>query len=160
MVGYFVPHRLYPAGHYCDPKEPLPYICLAAQKKYCSLYLSAQYTSSDENKCFQQAWKATGKKMNMGNPCVRFRNTDDLPLKIIAEAAERLSVDQYIDIYDSVIKPKPASQGKPKKKHLHRLQKGSHVNGRRRHQLGNVAKQDRPKRRSFRNEVANPTDAI
>ena len=70
MIGYFVPHRLYPAGYHCDPKEPLPYICLASQKNHFSLYLYAQYSSSDENKWFQQAWKATGKKMNMGKSCV------------------------------------------------------------------------------------------
>ena len=116
MIGYFVPHRLYPAGYHCNPKEPLPYICLASQKNHCSLYLYAQYSSSDENKWFQQAWKATGKKMNMGKSCVRFKNTEELPLNVIAEAVERLSVEQYIDIYESVIKPKPAPRRKPKKK--------------------------------------------
>ena len=116
MIGYFVPHRLYPAGYHCNPKEPLPYICLASQKNHCSLYLHAQYSSSDENKWFQQAWKATGKKMNMGKSCVRFKNTDDLPLNVIAEAVRRLSVEQYIEIYESVTKPKPASRQAPKKK--------------------------------------------
>jgi hypothetical protein len=116
MIGYFVPHRLYPAGYHCDPKEPLPYICLASQKNHYSLYLYAQYSSSDENKWFQQAWKATGKKMNMGKSCVRFKNTEDLPLNVIAEAVERLSVEQYISIYESVIKPKSASRRKPKSK--------------------------------------------
>ena len=110
MIGYFVPHRLYPAGYHCNPKEPLPYICLASQKNHCSLYLYAQYSSSDENKWFQQAWKTTGKKMNMGKSCVRFKNTEELPLNVIAEAVERLSVEQYIEIYESAIKPKPATQ--------------------------------------------------
>ncbi len=134
MIGYFVPHRLYPAGYHCNPKEPLPYICLASQKNNCSLYLYAQYSSSDENKWFQQAWKATGKKMNMGKSCVRFKNTEELPLNVIAEAIERLAFEQYIDIDESLIRPKPASRRKRKKKHLDRLQKRPYLNGIRRHQ--------------------------
>jgi len=110
MIGYFVPHRLYPNGYHCNPEEPLPYICLASQKNHCSLYLYAQYSCTDENSWFHQAWKATGKKMNMGKSCVRFKKTEDLPLSVIAEAVERLSVEQYIEIYESAIKPKPATQ--------------------------------------------------
>ena len=118
MIGYFVPHRLYPAGYHCNPKEPLPYICLASQKNHCSLYLYAQYSSSDENKWFQQAWKATGKKMNMGKSCVRFKNTEELPLNVIAEAVERLSVEQYIDIYESVTQNQASVSAKTKEKNV------------------------------------------
>ena len=116
MIGYFVPHRLYPNGYHCNPEEPLPYICLASQKNHCSLYLYAQYSCTDENSWFHQAWKATGKKMNMGKSCVRFKKTEDLPLSVIAEAVERLSVEQYIDIYEAVIKPKSTSRKKPERK--------------------------------------------
>jgi hypothetical protein len=116
MIGYFVPHRLYTAGYHCDPKEPLPYICLASQKNYCSLYLYAQYSNNHEKHWFERAWKASGKKLDMGKSCVRFKKPEDLPLDVIAEAVRRLSVQEYIDIYESAIKPKSTARRKANKK--------------------------------------------
>ena len=104
MIGYFVPHRLYPAGYHCDPKQPLPYICLASQKNYMSLYLCTEYGDEEENEWFQKAWTAAGKKLNMGKSCVRFKKLDDVPLEVVGKAAKRLSVKQYIRIYESIIK--------------------------------------------------------
>src|SRR5688572_8959727 len=39
MIGYHVPHKLYPPGYHCDPKQPLPFAALASQKNYMSVYL-------------------------------------------------------------------------------------------------------------------------
>tara|TARA_B110000495_G_C23037452_1_gene620197 strand:- start:3707 stop:4351 length:645 start_codon:yes stop_codon:yes gene_type:complete len=116
MISYFVPHRLYTDGYHCDPAQPLPYISLVSQKNYCSLYLFAQYSNNRENHWFQKAWKASDKKMNRGKSCVRFKKLEDLPLDVIAEAASRLSVEQFIEIYESVIKPTGGNRQKSTKR--------------------------------------------
>ena len=79
MIGYYVPHSLYPAGYHCDPKQPLPFACLASQKNYCSLYMMALYTGDTPlSQWFLDAWKKSGKKLDMGKSCLRFKKLDDL----------------------------------------------------------------------------------
>src|SRR3989337_1277487 len=73
MIGYCVPHRVYPAGYHCDPKQPLPFAGLASQKNYMSLYLMCNYGETDQLAWFEQAWANAGKKLNMGKCCVRFK---------------------------------------------------------------------------------------
>ncbi len=90
MIGYYVPHRIYPAGYHCDPKQPLPFACLASQKNYMSLYLMCIYGDSDHAKWFQNAWAKTGKKLDMGKSCVRFKKLEDLALGVIGEAIRRV----------------------------------------------------------------------
>jgi hypothetical protein len=115
MIGYFVPHRLFPAGYHCDPKQPLGYICLASQKNYMSLYMMSLYGalggSCDPSspgfglaEWFNAAWKKTGKKLDMGKSCIRFKKVDDLALDVIAEAIRRMPVEKYIEIYETVLK--------------------------------------------------------
>ncbi len=80
MIGYYVPRRAYPPGYHCDPKQPLPFICLASQKNYMSLYLGCAYGPGRERP-FREAWANTGKKLDMGKSCVRFKKLDDLALE-------------------------------------------------------------------------------
>jgi hypothetical protein len=96
MIGYYVPHRVYPAGYHCDPKQPLPFAAIASQKHYMSVYLMCVYGESDHAKWFQQAWAKTGKKLDMGKSCVRFKNVDDLALDVIGEAIRRVPAKKYI----------------------------------------------------------------
>ena len=63
MIGYFVPHRIFPAGYHCDPKQPLPFIHLASQKNYMSLYLTCLYGNAPLMQWFQEEWAKTGKKL-------------------------------------------------------------------------------------------------
>lgn len=105
MIGYFVPHRLYPPGYHCNPKEPLPFICLASQKNYMSLYLSCVYDCGDTRAdWFTKAWARTGKKLDMGKSCIRFRTVDDLALDVIAEALRHFPVNKYVEFYESTLK--------------------------------------------------------
>jgi Domain of unknown function (DU1801) len=97
MIGYYVPHRVYPAGYHCDPKQPLPFAHLASQKNYMSLYLMCIYGESDLSRWFQQAWAKTGKKLDMGKACVRFKKVEDLALDVIAEAIKRVPAKKYIE---------------------------------------------------------------
>lgn len=101
MVGYSVPHSRYPAGYHCDPKQPLPFAALAAQKNSFSLHLMGLYMNPDELKWFTQAWKASGKKLDMGKACVRFKKLDDVALDVVGEAFRRVSADAWIATYEA-----------------------------------------------------------
>lgn len=103
MVGYAVPHSRYPAGYHCDPKQPLPFAALAAQKNYFALHLMGLYMNPSELKWFTQAWKATGKKLDMGKACVRFKKLDDVALDVVGEAFRRVSADAWIATYETAL---------------------------------------------------------
>lgn len=96
MIAYVVPHRLYPAGYHCDPRQPLQYAALASQKNYMSLYLMTVYGDRDTEQWFRKAFQAAGKKLDMGKSCVRFRKLDDLPLDVIGQVIARVPVRAYI----------------------------------------------------------------
>jgi hypothetical protein len=96
MIGYYVPHRVYPAGYHCDPKQPLPFASLASQKNHMAVYLCSIYGSSDEEKWFRAEWAKTGKKLDMGKSCVRFKKLDDLALEVIGQAIRRVPAAKYV----------------------------------------------------------------
>jgi hypothetical protein len=105
MIGYNVPHSAFPAGYHCDPKQPLPYAGLANQKSAMSLYIMGLYWGGEEAKpsqtakWFHDAWTRSGKKLDMGKCCIRFRKADDLALDVIGEAFKRIRMQEYIDFY-------------------------------------------------------------
>lgn len=101
MVGYAVPHSRYPAGYHCDPKQPLPFAALAAQKNSFSLHLMGLYMNPAELAWFTKAWKATGKKLDMGKACVRFKKLDDVALDVVGEAFRRVSAEAWIATYET-----------------------------------------------------------
>ena len=103
MIGYYVPHRVYPPGYHCDPKQPLPFICLASQKNYMSLYLGSVY-GPEREKPFREAWAKTGKKLDMGKSCVRFRKLEKLALDVIGESIRRVSARGFIQHYELMTK--------------------------------------------------------
>jgi hypothetical protein len=104
MIGYFVPHSVYPAGYHCDPKQPLPFAALASQKNYMSIYLMCIYSDREHEKWFRDAWTKTGKKLDMGKSCVRFKKVEDVPLKVIGQAVKRVSTKRFIEHYESVVR--------------------------------------------------------
>ncbi len=112
MIGYFVPHSVYPPGYHCDPKQPLPFAGLASQKHHMSIYLMCIYGDQQHAAWFRKAWVASGKKLDMGKSCVRFKKLDDVPLKVIGEAIRRVPAKKFIDHYESVIK----TASKPRRK--------------------------------------------
>jgi hypothetical protein len=109
MIGYSIPHSYYPAGYHCNPSMPLPYAGLASQKGYMSVYLMPCYLGSDLLKWFETAWAKTGKKLNMGKCCIRFKKVEDLALDVIGETLRRLSADAYIKTYESLLKGSAAA---------------------------------------------------
>lgn len=115
MLGYAVPHRLYPAGYHCDPKQPLPFAALAAQKSHFALHLMSLYMNPEETKWFTDAWKATGKKLDLGKACLRFKKLDDLALDVVGQAIRRMPTNRWIEIYEASLASQAAKKGKPAK---------------------------------------------
>lgn len=103
MIGYYVPHRVYPAGYHCDPRQPLPFAALGSQKNHMSLHLMCIYGDSEQAQRFQAAWRRTGKKLDMGRACIRFKRIEDVPLEVIGEAIRRVPVKAYIALMETAL---------------------------------------------------------
>jgi hypothetical protein len=101
MIGYYVPHSVYPAGYHCDPKQPLPFAGLASQKNYMSLYLMSLYGNASHENQFRDEWKKTGRKLDMGKCCIRFRKLEDLALGVIGNAIRRVTTMEYIEVCEA-----------------------------------------------------------
>ena len=111
MIGYVVPHSVYPPGYHCDPKQPLPFASLASQKNHMALYLMCMYSDPGFESWFREEWAKSGKKLDMGKSCIRFKSLDDVPLPLIGKAVRRVPAKKFVEYYESVIKP-PAGVGK------------------------------------------------
>jgi len=120
MIGYFVPHSVYPPGYHCDPKQPLPFAGIASQKNHMAIHMMSIYSDPKLAAWFKKEWAKTGKKLDMGKSCVRFKKLEDLPLELIGEAIARVPAKTFIAYYESVIKPtgkkKIPAKGKKKAK--------------------------------------------
>lgn len=106
MIGWSVPHSVFPAGYHCNPAQPLPFAGLASQKGHMSLYLFGLYCDQVDGKpgpllrWFEDAWRKSGKKLDMGKSCIRFRSLDDLALDVLAQALRRMPCDEFIALYE------------------------------------------------------------
>jgi hypothetical protein len=105
MIGYYVPHTLYPPGYHCDPKQPLPFAGLASQKNHMAVYLTCVYGDEKAEASFRKAWAKTGKKLDMGKSCIRFKKVDDLALDVLGDAIARVPPADYIKRYERAMKP-------------------------------------------------------
>ncbi|NUQ34913.1 MAG: DUF1801 domain-containing protein [Planctomycetaceae bacterium] len=112
MIGYFVPHKVYPPGYHADPKQPLPFAGLASQKNHMSLYLLCVYGDKEAERWLRAAWKKTGKKLDMGKSCIRFKRAEDLPLELVGEVFARASVAKLIKTYEAVMKRPRKGKGR------------------------------------------------
>jgi hypothetical protein len=98
MIGYVVPLERYPKTY---NGQPLMLAALASQKRYMSLYLNAVYADANVEQRFIQAYRATGKRLDMGKSCVRFKQLDDLPLDVVGDAIAATPVNDYIALYEA-----------------------------------------------------------
>jgi hypothetical protein len=102
MISYAVPLKLYPSGYGENKNVPLPLAGLASQKNHMALYLMINYGSPDIDLWFRKAYKAAGKKLDMGKGCVRFKKLDDLPLDVVGQLMRKLPVKEYIKRYEKM----------------------------------------------------------
>lgn len=101
MIGYVVPHEIYPDGYHCDPKLPLPFINLASQKNFVALYHMGVYAQPDLLEWFQSEYAArVPHKLDMGKSCIRFKKLDQIPLDLIGELAQKMDAQQWITLYE------------------------------------------------------------
>ena len=112
MIGYYVPHSIHPDGYHCDPSQPLPFAALASQKRHMAVYLMSIYGNPEHETWFRDAWAKSGKKLDMGKSCVRFRRIEDVPLKVIGQAIRRVPVKKLIEYYDDATKGRTGKQSK------------------------------------------------
>ncbi len=101
MIGYFVPHSVYPDGYHCDPKQPLPFASLASQKNHIGIYLFCLYCNPGDMEKFVEEWKATGKKLDMGKSCVRVKRLEEVPLEVLGRAIKRATVKKFVAAYEA-----------------------------------------------------------
>jgi hypothetical protein len=107
MIGYVVPHSVYPDGYHTDPSLPLPFINLASQKNHIALYHSGIYSDEKLKGWFTSEYKNTiGKKPDMGKSCIRFKKTDSIPLKLIGDLASKMTAEEWIELYENMRKNK------------------------------------------------------
>ena len=104
-LGYVVPHSLYPAGYHCKPAEPLPFAAIASQKNSINLYHMGIYSDPALLEWFVSEYpKHCRQKLDMGKSCIRFKKPEDIPFALIGELMKKMSVQQWISLYES--KPK------------------------------------------------------
>lgn len=102
MLGYVIPHSIYPMGYHCNPKLPLPFINIASQKNYTALYHLGIYKNPDLLHWFIMEYsKHSSQKLDMGKSCIRFKNANQIPFDLIAELTQKISVDDWIASYES-----------------------------------------------------------
>ena len=100
VIGYCVPHSVWPHGHHVHPETPLMYMGLSSQKNDMVVYMMCLYRNTDMREWFDKAWKATGKRLNMGGVdgcCLRFKKVEDLALDLIGEVMRRTPVEKYLE---------------------------------------------------------------
>ena len=116
MPSYFVPLSAYPVGYNCQPDQPLPFVGFASQKNHMVFYGFCIYMDEELKNRFVADWEKTGKKLDMGKSCVRFKKLEDVPLKVIGDAVKRVPMKKYIKQYEAQLQQTAAGKKTAKKK--------------------------------------------
>jgi hypothetical protein len=105
MIGWVVPHSVYPPGYHCTPSIPLPFINIAAQKNFIALYHMGLYSDPELHSWFMGDYLAiTGSKPDMGKSCVRFKKPEKIPFSLIGQLVSRINPEQWIAMYEKNLK--------------------------------------------------------
>ena len=105
MPAFVVPHSTYPAGYHCKPEEALPFISLASQKNFIALYHMGIYSDPALLEWFVGEYpKHVKSKLDMGKSCIRFKKPADIPYELIGELAEKMTPQDWIERYESILK--------------------------------------------------------
>ena len=105
MMGYCVPHSIYPAGYHCNPKDPLPFAGLASQKNSINFYHMGIYTDPKLLTWFTDEYAKTGLgKLDMGKSCMRFKKPEHIPFELIGELCSKITVEKWIEMYEKNLK--------------------------------------------------------
>ena len=99
MISYYVPFSAYPAGYHCDPTKQVNFASLGSQKNHMAMYLMCVYGNPSQEKLFRDDWAQSGKKLDMGKSCVRFKRLEDVALEAVANVVGRVSMTKYLEHY-------------------------------------------------------------
>lgn len=105
IIGYVVPHSIYPNGYHCDSKLPLPFMSIASQKNFIALYYMGLYANQKLMNWFlQEVPKYCIPKLDMGKSCIRFKKIDQIPYALIGELSKKITVKEWIESYEKTFK--------------------------------------------------------
>jgi uncharacterized protein YdhG (YjbR/CyaY superfamily) len=105
MIGYVVPHSIYPDGYHCSPSLPLPFINIASQKNFIALYHMGLYANQEILDWFVKEYAKHSKlKLDMGKSCIRFKKPEQIPFNLIGQLMKKISVEDWIKVYEEKIK--------------------------------------------------------
>ncbi|MBE2279726.1 MAG: DUF1801 domain-containing protein, partial [Ignavibacteriaceae bacterium] len=105
MIAYVVPHSIYPNGYHCDTKLPLPFLSIASQKNFVAIYHMGLYANEELLNWFTTEYpKHSKSKLDMGKSCIRFKKPENIPYELISELVSKVSVNDWINIYESILK--------------------------------------------------------
>ena len=103
MIGYVVPHSIYPKGYHCSPELPLPFMSFASQKNSINFYHMGIYAKPDLYNWFVAEYpKHSKQKLDIGKSCIRIKKPENIPFKLIGELAKKMSVSEWIETYEKV----------------------------------------------------------
>lgn len=106
-IGYIVPHSLYPSGYHCAPKQALPFLNIASQKNFIAVYHMGMYADLNIMNWFASEYAKYSKtKLDIGKSCIRFKKVEAIPYELIGELASKISPEQWIALYEALIKNK------------------------------------------------------
>ncbi|NKC13859.1 MAG: DUF1801 domain-containing protein [Gammaproteobacteria bacterium] len=100
LPSFYLPHSIYPDGYHVDPSQPVPFASIGWQKHHIGLYLFCVYADDTAKQWFINAWRATGKRLDMGKACVRVKDLDGVPLAVIADVFKRISAEAFMRSYE------------------------------------------------------------
>jgi hypothetical protein len=105
MLGYVIPHELYPAGYHCKPSEPLPFASLASQKNSINFYHMGIYLDPALMEWFVAEFpKHSSQKLDMGKSCIRFKKWDQIPFELMGQLMQKMTSAQWIALYERNLK--------------------------------------------------------
>jgi uncharacterized protein YdhG (YjbR/CyaY superfamily) len=105
MLGYVIPHQLYPAGYHCKPSEPLPFASIASQKNSINLYHMGIYLDPSLMEWFVAEYpKHSQQKLDMGKSCMRFKKTEHIPYDLLGQLMQKITAEQWIALYERNLK--------------------------------------------------------
>lgn len=107
MIGYVVPHKLYPKGYHCSPELPLPFLGVGSQKSHIGIYHMGVYANADLFKWFTNEFKKhSSKKLDMGKSCIRFKKPEDVTIDLIGELVSKMTPQKWIEVYEKAFQKK------------------------------------------------------
>jgi len=105
MPAYVVPLKTYPDGYHCNPTDPLPFVNIASQKNFIAVYHMGMYAKKELLDWFVEEYpKHNKRKLDMGKSCIRFKKVEEIPYELIGQLMQKMSMQDWIDLYEKNIK--------------------------------------------------------